>query len=76
MSFNVSTEMETQMKERSRYVFQDKQDRWFARTTITDSEGKRRNIVRRAKDKDDAKRILKTILRQVEDKGLMAEVEN
>jgi integrase len=56
-------------KDRSGYVFQDKQGRWYARTTVTDRHGNRRNIKRSAKDKADAKQILKTILRQIEDEG-------
>jgi integrase len=74
---NVSTETETQMKERSGYVFQDKHGRWFARTTIKDSAGQRRNIVRRAKTKSDAKALLKTILQQLDGQGEKAvEVAN
>jgi integrase len=56
-------------KDRSGYVFQDNQGRWYARTTVTDRQGNRRNIKRRAKDKSDAKQVLKTILRQIEDEG-------
>lgn len=56
-------------KHRSGYVFQDKQGRWNARTTMLDRQGKRRNIIRRAKDKQDARQILRTILRQLEDEG-------
>ncbi|MGA9998415.1 MAG: phage integrase SAM-like domain-containing protein, partial [Pyrinomonadaceae bacterium] len=56
-------------KDRSGYIFQNKQGAWYARTTITDETGKRRNIKRRAKDKQDAKKILKSILQEVEDEG-------
>lgn len=56
-------------KDRSGYVFQDKNGAWYARTTITDSTGKRRNIKKRAKDKQDAKRILKHILRELDAQG-------
>ena len=56
-------------KERSGYIYQDKQGSWFARTTITDETGKRRNLKRRAKDKSDAKEILKKLLRQIDDEG-------
>src|ERR1700750_784898 len=56
-------------KDRSGYIFQDKSGAWFARTTITDHAGKRRNIKRRAKDKRDAKEILKNILRELEAEG-------
>lgn len=56
-------------KDRSGYVYQDKQGAWYARTTITNVSGKRRNIKRRAKDKSDAKDTLKIILRQLDDEG-------
>ncbi|MGB7924100.1 MAG: tyrosine-type recombinase/integrase [Pyrinomonadaceae bacterium] len=55
--------------DRSGYVFQNKQGAWYARTTITDSSGNRRNIKRRAKDKRDAKAILKRILHQLDVEG-------
>ncbi|MEJ7577241.1 MAG: tyrosine-type recombinase/integrase [Pyrinomonadaceae bacterium] len=63
--------METQAmpKDRNGYVYQDKQGAWYARTTITDATGKRRNVKRRAKDKQDAKRTLKSILQQLEAEG-------
>lgn len=56
-------------RDRSGYVFQDKKGNWFARTTFTDERGKRRNLKRKAKDKTEAKQILKTLLRQLEDEG-------
>jgi hypothetical protein len=49
------------------YVGQYKDGCWFARVTVTGERGKRRNIVRRAKDKTQAKEVLKKMLRQVED---------
>jgi len=55
--------------ERTGYIFQDKNGKWYARTTFTDRTGKRRNIKKTAKDKTDAKAILKTIIRQIEDEG-------
>ncbi|MDT5158591.1 MAG: hypothetical protein QOH51_2948 [Acidobacteriota bacterium] len=55
--------------ERTGYVFQDRNGKWYARTTFTDRTGKRRNIKKTAKDKADAKAILKTIIRQIEDEG-------
>jgi integrase len=71
VSFKVSSETgDTKMaKERSGYVYQDKQGNWYARTTVMDSSGKRRNVKRRAKDKTEARQILKTILRQIDDEG-------
>jgi len=56
-------------KDRNGYVFQDSKGHWYARTTVTDRQGNRRNIKRRAKDRPDARQILKTILRQLEDEG-------
>jgi integrase len=56
-------------KDRSGYIGEDKNGKWFARVTLTDGSGKRRNIARRAKDKSEAKQILKRILRQIEDEG-------
>lgn len=55
--------------ERSGYVFKDKSGAWYARTTITDPSGKRRNVKRRAKDKQDAKQILKSILTELDAEG-------
>lgn len=56
-------------KPRSGYIFQDKQNKWYARITLTDSNGKRRNIKRRACDKSEAKHILRQLIRQIEDEG-------
>ncbi len=42
-------------RDRSGYVFKDKDRKWFARVTLRDVSGKRRNIKRRAKDKTQAK---------------------
>ena len=58
--------------DRSGYVFQNEKVAWFARTTITDASGKRRNIKRRAIDKQDAKRLLKSILQDLEAEGVKA----
>jgi integrase len=57
------------MRERKGYVFRDRQGRWYARTTIKDASGKRRNIVRRVKDKADGRAILKTLTKQLDDQG-------
>ena len=56
-------------KDRSGYVFQDKTGAWYARTTITDAAGKRRNIKRRAKSKREAKEVLRAILSSLETEG-------
>jgi integrase len=59
-------------KDRSGYVFQNKKGAWYARTTITDATGKRRYIKKRARDRQDAKRLLKTILSDLEAEGSKA----
>lgn len=56
-------------RDRSGYIFRDKQGRWCARTTITDARGHRRNIKRLANNKREAKALLKNILRQLEAQG-------
>lgn len=53
-------------KERKGYVGKTKQDKWFARVTITDKNGKRRNIVKYGKDKIEAKNILKLLKREID----------
>jgi integrase len=62
-------ETRTMANDRSGYVYQNKKGAWYARTTITDNTGKRRNVKRRAKDKQDAKRLLKSILQELETEG-------
>src|ERR1051326_2261517 len=67
---NVSAKRRHEMaKDRIGYVFQDQAGAWYARTTITDATGKRRNIKRRAKGKREAKEILRTILSSLETDG-------
>jgi integrase len=56
-------------KDRTGYVGKDKKGRWFARVTVTDDNGKRRNIAKRAKDRRDAKAVLKGILRDLDVEG-------
>jgi integrase len=56
-------------KDRTGYVGKDKNGKWFARVTITDNRGKRRNVAKRAKDKRDAKEALKRILNELEAEG-------
>jgi hypothetical protein len=55
--------------QRRGYVGQYKDGRWFARVTVTDEDGRRRNVVRRAQDKSEAREILKSLLRQLDDEG-------
>lgn len=55
---------------RKGYVYHDKRENcWYARVTVTDGGGKRRNLKKRAKDKAEANEILKTLSRQLEDEG-------
>lgn len=56
-------------KERNGYIGTDKNGKWFARITVTHINGKRKNIIRRAKDKAEAKNILRLIKREIEDAG-------
>lgn len=57
-------------KDKTGYVFQDKKSKaWYARVTFTDSTGQKRNVKRTAKSKSDAKELLKTITRQLDDEG-------
>ncbi len=56
-------------KERNGYIGTNKDGKWFARITITNSNGKRSNIIRRAKDKGEARHILKLIRREIEDRA-------
>lgn len=57
------------MKDRSGYVYESK-GKWIARVTVKDNQGKRRNLKRTAKTKSEAKDLLKTLLNQIETKGL------
>jgi hypothetical protein len=50
---------DTMAKERMD-ILGDKNGKWFARITFTDNNGKRKNIIRRAKDKAEARKILKS----------------
>ena len=56
------------MKTRKGYIFENN-GKWFARITLTDNTGKRRNIKRTAKTKSDAGKLLKQIIRQLDDEG-------
>src|ERR1700730_19262186 len=53
-------------KDSTGYIGKDKNGKWFARVTLTGTNGKRRNIARRAASKPEARQLLKTILRQIE----------
>ncbi len=58
------------MRPRSGYVYKDKTSgAWIARTTVTDETGKRRNVKRQGETKAAAKRLLKALLRDIENEG-------
>jgi integrase len=56
-------------RDRSGYVFRDKDGKWYARVTLTDVTGKRRNVKRRAKDRVEARQFLKELVRQLDAEG-------
>lgn len=64
-------------KGKSGYTFKDKRGNWYARITTTDASGKRHQIKRRVKDKVEGKQLLKSLVRQLEDRdnGETAPVE-
>jgi integrase len=58
------------LRERKGYVlFDRKRGDWIARTSVTDDNGKRRFVKRRAKSKTEAEAKLKSLLRQIDDEG-------
>lgn len=62
--------MGAKMRERKGYVLYDKKtETWIARTSITDENGKRRFVKRRAKSKTEAEAKLKSLLRLIDDEG-------
>lgn len=65
-------ERDINVRQRSGYVYQEKDGAWVARTTIKDASGKRRNVKRRACSKSAAKEILKRLLREINDEGSRA----
>lgn len=65
-------ERDINVRQRSGYVYQEKDGAWVARTTIKDESGKRRNVKRRACSKSAAKEILKRLLREIDDEGSKA----
>lgn len=61
------------MKDRRGYIYFDKNEKcWYARTTITDESGARRNIKKRGKHKSEAREILKSLIRKLDDEGSKA----
>lgn len=56
-------------KERTGYTYQDNNGRWYARITFTNEQGLRRDIKRSAEDEKAARKALKSLVRELEDKG-------
>jgi integrase len=56
-------------KEKKGYVFRDKYNRWFARTSYRDETGKYHNVKKVARDRAHAKEVLKGLLRELDDHG-------
>jgi integrase len=56
-------------KERTGYTYQDSCGRWYARVTFTNEQGIRRDIKRSAESEKAAKKSLKALVRELEDKG-------
>ena len=53
------------------YIYYEKREKcWYARVTLTDKNGKRRNLKKKAGDKADAHDKLKVLTRQIEDEGI------
>ncbi len=59
------------------YVYKDRATgKWFARVTVTDANGKRRNIKKTADGgKGAASKLLKMIISDLEDRGAEAVIE-
>ena len=52
------------------YIYYEKRENcWYARVTLTDKNGKRRNLKKKARDRAEAKEKLKALSRQIEDEG-------
>src|ERR1044071_1380938 len=56
-------------KEKRGYVFKDKYNRWFARTSYRDEFGKYHNVKKVVRDRAHAKEVLKGLLRELDDHG-------
>ncbi len=57
------------MKNKGYIYYEKRENCWYARVTLTDKNGKRRNLKKKAKDKADALEKLRTLTRQIEDEG-------
>lgn len=56
-------------RERTGSFYQNNDGNWFARVTFTGSNGKRRDIKRKAENKSEAKKLLRLLLTQIEVEG-------
>jgi integrase len=56
-------------KETSGYIGQDNNGKWFARITFKTENGKRKNVLRKAKDKAQAKKLLRHLINELENSG-------
>src|SRR5205085_11590230 len=56
-------------KEKRGYVFKDKYNRWFARTSYRDETGKYHNVKKVARNRIHAKEVLKGLIRELDDHG-------
>ena len=54
-------------KEKRGYVFKDKYNRWFARTSYCDETGKYHNVKKVARNRSRAKAVLKELIRELDD---------
>lgn len=52
------------------YVYEDKRENcWYARLTVTDTNGKRRNLKKRADSEAEARKKLRILTQQIEEEG-------
>ena len=54
-------------RERKGFVFEREPGTWYARVTLTDQNGKRRDLWRKGDNKTEAKELLKKLVRDLED---------
>ena len=58
---------------RKGYVYEDKRENcWYARLTVTDATGKRRNLKKRAGSEAEARKKLRILTQQIEEEGSKA----
>lgn len=54
-------------RERKGFIFEREPGSWYARVTLTDQNGKRRDLWRKGDNKTEAKELLKKLVRDLED---------